>query len=529
MRSGLLCLLCGCNQIFGSHTVVEVDAAPADAAPYPMLVTGMNVDTTTGITTTLPLPNVAVEIGPITAEAPKSVDVDPTTGGFEIPYMLAQVPYRLVYHPPDGVPVEIQSTLHAAHFVVPSLGRLDAEQPPGNAQTGDLLAQSSYNNLRVVSTGTWAFRFSGMVGGIGSSVTWTTASDQADPITSMSGPLETPNSGRTDNVLLIDGSIATPEAADGFAVGTMTTFGTSGLANLSFGPWKNTTTLGVAQLQWDFAAEPATNQRLVAASGIDAKGDNGTPNLPFAYGGVFPTTGVANFLETGAPLQVVSQPDVLHYKWAARGVGGLGVPSFVPLAKVNSPTKATFIDMFNGTDQPAYPTGIYLRMSMTRFTEGIAFTSGLQTVWPIPDGNPTKANVTLAIGLAYKPGQHMMLGDQDIWVDSTTPPHISRTELIPFTYATDGVVDDCMATLYRIDGTSLSAVRRFLSQSPPSSGPILIDPSAFDATHHYVFGIACHAGLPGVATFGTQLGGDWSQVAYPFSESMLYSYPFVVP
>jgi hypothetical protein len=188
--------------------------------------------------------------------------------------------------------------------------------------------------------------------------------------------------------------------------------------------------------------------------------------------------------------------------------------------------------MFNGTDQPAYPTAIYARLSMSRFTEHITFTSGLQTIQPVPDGNPTKVPVGLDVGIAFNATQHISLGGTDIWRDATTPWTVPRgSGLIPFKFATDAVVDDCMSTLYRIDGTSLVAVRRFLAQIVPAndSSAIQIDPSVFDTTHHYVFGIACHNGLPGVATNTNQLGGDWSQVAYPFSESMVYSYPFVVP
>ncbi|HET9990139.1 MAG TPA: hypothetical protein VFQ65_16525, partial [Kofleriaceae bacterium] len=73
---------------------------------------------------------------------------------------------------------------------------------------------------------------------------------------------------------------------------------------------------------------------------------------------------------------------------------------------------------------------------------------------------------------------------------------------------------------------ALVPVHRYLStpNNVQVNATIKIDKSVFGAGHDYVIGISCHQGLPGIAT-----GLDWSQVAYPFSESVTWSHTFNVP
>lgn len=541
MRSGLLCLLCGCNQIFGSHAVTERDAPPpGEPRLLKMSLTRMNVDTTSGadpsmiVPTSSALPDAHVQVGLI-GGALSDIEID-GEGNFNIPEADTgdNVFYRLVYTPPDGVPVEVQANVLEAHFVVSSLGRMDAVPAPGNARLPELFPPGgpnpTFNNLHVFSIGTFAARIAGQVQTLGGSTSdWFAGSTHPDAIASLSGVLAAPDSNKGDQIVVVDGMTGNPDVSGGFAVGTMTKFATDGTADLVFpNAWK--TTGGSDMLKWDI---PNTFlilnrfNRIAPTPQYTHDLEDGVGNAaPFIYGGVLPTTAIANFLEPGLGWVVVSNNPVNH--WAQRGYGGMSVPLFLPLSKVVTGSAPVF-RVFNGVDAPKFPTAVYARFSASTVVENVTFTSGFQSVGLADNGNGPSFD--FSIGVAYTDTQRISLNGVDIWSQDSSARVISRdgANAIKLTYSVDSMVDDCVATIYRVDAGAAVPVRRYLSAEIPASVPIEIEQSVFDHTSHYAIGVACHKGLPNVAHNSQTKGYDWRTVSYPFTESMVYTYTFVVP
>ncbi|MEO6774405.1 MAG: hypothetical protein ABI467_15520 [Kofleriaceae bacterium] len=540
MRSGFVCVLAvaGCNSIFGSHDVVngskDADTRPKDAAPYTMYLTGMAYDTTTqpmltpdsGAATFPVLVNATVAVGKL-GETPHPIALD-ATGAFTVPYDLAQGVYRIVYTPPDGVPVEIQGKLQSAHFVVPTLGRPDAMPAPADAVLGELLPMTGpnpYVNLHLFAIGTFAVRIVGMRPALGSTTTWTTNAVPPDAIQSMSGPLETPEQAKGDRLVVIDGAIGDADTATGFSIGTIPDFSAT-YVSPTLTPWKTTTNVGSQSLKWGYAASQLdTSMRLTAAMSTgwanDIDDGNGLGYVPpFVYGGLVPTTKLPNFVEAGAGYAASSN------HWAARGYGGLGMPIYLPLSKATVST-VSMVHVFNGTDAPAFPTAMFVRYSRSKVVEGVTLTGGIQTI-ALADNTAT-TNVPVSVGLASTPAQHMTLNGADITVDSGLAFNVPSTPEMDLVFNVDkpATTDDCISTIYAIDTSHsvLVPVHRFIStpNNVQVNSTIQVDGSIFTAGQDYLIGISCHAGLPGVAT-----ALDWTQVTYPFSESVIWSYPFTV-
>jgi hypothetical protein len=533
-----LIAVAGCNSIFGSHDVInsniDADLTPKDLAPYTMLVTGMAYDTTkppmtmpdSGTVTFPTLTGTTAMYGPL-GMTPKPIGID-NTGAFSIPYDVAQGVYRIIYTPPDGVPVEIQGKLQSAHFVVPSLGRPDAVAAPSNAVLDDITpagGPNQYTDLRLFSIGTFAVRIMGAAQRTGgSSTTWSTSSTQPDSIQSMSGALYTPEAAKGDRIVAVDTDAT--DQANHFSVGTMTDF-SAGDAIPMMGPWKSVTDVGNQQMNWGFAASQMdTSDRLKAATPASWTNDNPQSNMdvpPFVYGGMLPTTKLPNFVEPGEGYVKAGANPI--NRWAARGHGGLGMPMFLPLTSTTTLNGTlTMIHAFNGTDAPAYPTAMYVRYSKSGIVEGVTLTAGIQTI--APADLTTTTNIPVSVGLAYTPTVHITLNGLDIWADNgpanifTNAP--AEMDLV-FQLDKPATTDDCVSTIYQIAGTELLPVHRFLStpNNVQVNATIQVDKTIFATGHDYVIGISCHQGLPGVTT-----SLDWSKVSYPFSESVTWSHPF---
>jgi hypothetical protein len=541
MRSGLVFAfaVAGCNSIFGSHDVslnphLDADLTPKDAAPYTMYVTGMTYDTTqqpigmpdSGTAAFPILAGTTVKYGMLGA-TPQPLGID-NTGAFSIPYDVAQGVYRVIYTPPDGVPVEIQGKLQSAHFVVPSIGRPDAMPAPSNAILGDITpagGPNQYNNLHVFSIGTFAVRLAGVIQRIGSSTTWSTSSQQVDAIQSMSGALFAPESAKNDRLIAVDTDAT--DQANGFSIGTIPDF-SAGYVVPTMTAWKTVTDVGNQQMKWGYAASQMdTSDRLMAATSPTWTNDNPLSGMyvpPFVYGGVLPTTKLPNFVEPGEGyIKVGSTPT---NRWAARGHGGLGMPIFLPLTSTTSSGMLTMIHAFNGSDAPAFPTAMYLRYSRSGVVEGVTLTAGIQTI--APADLTTTTNVPVSVGLAYTATQHISLNGLDIWTDNGNANSIMNAPAemdLVFDVDKPATTDDCVSTIYEIDSGALVPVHRFIStpNNVQVNATIQVDKSIFAAGQDYVIGISCHQGLPMVAT-----ALDWSHVTYPFSESVTWSHPFNV-
>jgi hypothetical protein len=548
MRSGLvpvfLFAAAGCNSIFGSHDVqlnphLDADLTPPDAAPYTMYVTGMTYDTTkqsmtspdSGTATFPILSGVTVAAGPLGMPAtPHTLD---NNGAFSVPFELAQGVYRIIYTPPDGVPVEIQGKLQSAHFVVPSLGRPDAVAAPSGAILSDIAptgGPNTYNNLHLFSIGTFAVRLEGMASRIGNSTIWSTSSGQVDAIESMSGGLYTPEGAKGDRLVAVDTDAS--DQANAFSVGTITDF-SAGTAYPTMAAWQTTATVDNQLLKWDNASSQIeASMRVIAAAPTWSNDlpDQGSLGYitPFAYGGVLPTTQLPNFIESGKGYIKVSNNPI--NRWAARGYGGLGMPVYLPLSKATSST-VPMIHVFDGTDAPAFPTAMFLRYSRSAVVEGVTLTTGIQTITVA--NATTTTTVPISVGLAYTATQHITLNGYDIWNDDgpTANPITNAPAEMDLVFDVDkpATTDDCISTIYKIDSGALVPVHRFIStpNNVQVNATIQVDKSIFAPGTDYVIGISCHQGLPGVAT-----SLDWTKVPpapYSFSESVTWTHPFNVP
>jgi len=539
MRSGIVCLLAvsGCNSIFGSHDVIngskDADVRPKDAAPYTLYLTGMNVDTTTNPDPTQIMPTFGALAGATVAAGPLGQPTQPLVlggdGAFTVPYELAQDVYRVVYTPPDGVPVEIQGKIQNAHFVVASIGRQNAMPAPSNAVLGDITPTGgpnpAYTNFHLYTIGTYAVRIDTAVQRIGSSTTWSTNSGMVNGIQSMSGPLETPTGAQGDKIIVTDGD--STNQATGFSVGTLADFST-GLAYPTMAAWKTVADVGNQQMKWGYASsQMETSDRIMAATPVSWTNDNPQSSMyvpPFVWGGVVPSTKLPNFVEAGEGyVKVSNNPLDL---WTARGYGGLGVPIFLPLTETTVQGTLTMVHAFNGTDAPAFPTAMYLRYSRSGVVENVTLTAGIQTI--APANNTAATNVPVSVGMAFTTNQHMTLNGDDIFIDSGAAFTIANAPAqMDFVFGLDkpATTDDCVSTIYQIGTSNLVPVHRYLStpNNVQVNATIKVDKSVFAQGHDYVIGVSCHAGLPGIAT-----GLDWSQVSYPFSESVTWSHSFNV-
>jgi len=538
MRSGFVCLLAaGCNSIFGSHDVLngskDADVRPKDAAPYTLYLTGMNVDTTTNPDPTQIMPTFPGLVGATVAAGPlgqptQALDLA-GDGSFTIPFELAQDVYRVVYTPPDNVPVEIQGKIQNAHFVVASIGRPDAMVAPSNAVLGDVAPLNgpspSYTNFHMFTIGTFAVRLAGNLSRIGNSTNWTTNAMQVDAIQSMSGALYTPEMAKGDRIIVTDGDAS--DQATGFTVGSIPDF-SAGYAPPTMAPWKAVADVGNQQMKWGYASsQMETSGRVTAATPSSWMNDNPLSSMdvpPFVYGGVVPSTKLPNFVESaGGYVKVSGNP---LNRWTSRGYGGLGVPIYLPLTQTTVEGTLTMVHVFNGTDAPAFPTAMFVRYSRSGVVEGVTLTAGIQTI--APANNTTLTNVPVSVGMAYTTSQHMTLNGLDIFIDNgPANPITNAPAQMDFVFGLDkpATTDDCVSTVYEIDNSTLIPVHRYVStpNNVQVNATVKIDKSVFGAGHDYVIGISCHEGLPGIAT-----GLDWSQVAYPFSESVTWSHPFNV-
>ncbi len=542
MRLGIACVLVGtgCNQIFGSHSVNELysDAGPpADASPYSMQITGMawdsgKVSDPSGILPTFPvLPSVTVEIGamaPATAAAfpalsPAAVD---STGTFLVPFELALEDYRVVYHPPDGVPVEYQTSLHTPHHFIASvdIGRADKVLPASDAALSPFFPQStpgSYSDARLIETGSWATVELGAADPANTSIKWsqtltsTSASHPFGPVASQDGPLYAPETQKGDRLLLVDSTNGIASAYSSFTLEGFNGAQPNGLIGTAW----NTSAPQVAA---KFSPLPSTAAAVDRVS-TDTRGnsvsfeDNPVAgvNAPAYWSGVIPSAAMPNFLAPGAGGKVSAPAQ-------ANGIGGMDLPTFAFMSTNNTGFDAPYVDVFNGTIAPKFPQAFFARLSRSRTTAGVKLTEGVQTIALTAGGT---APIDLGIGLPYLGGAHMMFGGVDIWNNLDTPWPIPATPgLLPFSFGVDGPVDDCVTTLYRVTAAVYTPVRRYLMPAPSGHGAppaILVDAALMPAGQPFAFGVTCHLGYPNAAV------GDWSKVTYPFSESVLYSFLFM--
>ena len=536
----------GCNQIFGATNVGLLppdDAAPlADAAPNSMMITGMAFNSAkVADPVTYPvLPGVTAELGampaatasgfPVLANAPLDV-----TGTFQVPFELSQSAYRIVYHPPDGVPVEYQTSVHGfpGHFIANiDLGRPERIPAPPTAAM-DISAANEQDPMtagRLIETGSWASFYLGTrSGGTANSIglAWSTTipsqvtSSVTTTVTSHVGALGSPETGKGDRLLLVDATNpANPGLADTYSVVTMDGFNGATANNLTATPWTTATTASMAAASYTAApglALAASRVNDSTRTNMVSDDDNlvGGHNVPFVWSGVIPSMALPNFVTSGAGGKAIPPAEV-------NGAGGLGIPMFAFMSTRVSELQLPYVNVFDGTIAPKFPQAIFARVSRSRTTHNVKVTEGIQS---IALTNLTTAAVDLATGQAYQAGAHMMLNNTDIWFADSISAVVPRAALMTFTFGVDGVVDDCVSTLYSVTNSAYVPVRRYLMPATANHGSpsgIVVDNQVILKNQDYVLGVACHLGYPDA------VNGDWSVVKYPFSESVVYSFPFVV-
>jgi hypothetical protein len=541
----------GCNQIFGTgevHLHADDAASLVDASPFAMVITGMAFNSAkvvdpTMVAVTFPVvPGVSVEIGamdaaatsPLPALSPLAIDA---TGTCEVPHELALAAYRIVYRSPGTVPVEYQTTLHAVpgHFIVDvDIGRPERIDAPANAKlvVGPPNAPDPYTAARLIETGSWATHDVGAAAGGAANAfntAWSTSvASQGTPVASQAGVLSSPETSKGERLLLVDAIYPTSDngahagLANAYSILTLDGFNGATANNFAATAWTTVASTSPAMIAANYAAQPGfalAAGRVNAATRANGPSDDDNPvgasNAPFVWSGVIASAALPNFVTSGAGGKA-SPPA------QANGIGGLGVPTFAFMSTRVSDLALPYVDLFNGTIAPKFPQAIFARVSRSRLTNNVKVTEGIQTI-SLTEG--ATAKVDLAVGQAYSAGAHMRLHGTEIWAADSTSAVVPRAPQMAFTFGVDGVVDDCVATLYTVTPGAYVPVRRYLMPATPNQGApsgIIVDGSLLVTNQNYVFGVVCHLGYPHA------VNGDWATVTYPFSESTVYSFPFVL-
>jgi hypothetical protein len=538
----------GCNQIFGNNQVVPLDAFIGEAgldAAYGVMNVTYAVEATPhdganpAPPTYTPF-DTQVHIGPLD---PAHLNLDNLTapviaaGTFTVsPDILLGSPrYRLIYSAPDGLDVELQSSVKNANLVVPRIGRLDRVSVASGSDISIMFMGGPNNMLgswthgRFITTGLWSIFELGPCCTIGSPfVDYST-------FFSMSGTLGAPQASASDTIVFTDSNSDDGGVYDGnhdkvyaYATATLEGFDAGGAPVMpTVSMWKTPaalTSLGVKPpvMHYSQRARTALNDT-PADDTIDG------PD-PLIEGGVIPTVNVTPFTE--------NLPNLGH---GTSTNGDLDHVVFAPLSRSNlNPIR--FVNPYNGTDALAYQTAVYISGSVKRTFAGTSVTTrtGIQVValqtekmvmMPPPDvafGD----GVGLATGIALAPTNttsSKSLSEIDN-VSVTSPTMSAGAQSFDLTFGSDSedpnaAISDCSVTLYRIDPNLLAPIKRYLVNTLPtvaSGSAVIIDSRLFDLVHQYTFGISCYHGHPGANV------GDWRAIAFPFAVSTIYSHSFTL-
>ncbi len=498
MRATGLALLaattCNCNSIFKIDQSQPWDARlPIDAADYPAAITWQ----TYGSAVTLdPIDGLAVKVGSLDGTiAPVSVAVDPTTGTFKIPNALGQKPTRVLFTAPDGVPTEIQSSLQGFTYAFPSFGRHGmARTAAGSGATfsGSAAVAAGYTQERLVTTGLWAVEDATTVQGGGA---FMFAYGSAD---SLSGPLGVPQASQGDREIVLYMNSGADDV--GFA-----TFSAEGLGSPVTGTFASAPSVMFT---------PDTTGTATAGARVgNAVGLGGTP-MPLYWAGVIPTTKMPGFAQ---PLG------------AATGPIGAPPPVLLPLDENNSNGAGmfSFQNPFDGAHAPPLlQLAVYSSSSSSRTTHvggrSVVLTTALQGI-ALSTGSAAATNED--VGLAESNASSPITLDGSAVMADATPISLGGEAMLKLGFGVDKPVDDCTATLFKIETGVLVPVVRYIVMAPPATtSPIMIDTSYFDMTSTFTFGIECELGHDPAAL----ASNDYTVPTYPFSISSTFMPTFTI-
>jgi len=509
---GLL-LATGCNQIFGLHDDLQPRDARfvdfQDGMYWPMSLTWQLVADPSGAVTYPPIAGATVQIGPIDPSAGPmvSLPVDPMTGNFLLPRETPNQPYRLVYTV-DSLATELQSQLNSGHFVVPMVGRIDREPTPSHAlldfAPNPLPTINPIPNALILTAGLWtSSRYPN-----GDQINLPYTYDYQANGVSMAGTQGSLRNDKSD-VEIVCSTSAVGDVT-GYAVMKVDQLFENGMgiatAASSWVETQATTTVKWITPNDNSSTDPIG--RLTAA--VNNYGSTATTKVQWA--GVIPSSIVPNFI----------QPNP----------GGLDGFQLAPLSKYDGVNPHTFVNPFatavSGAVPTALPTAALVQNTTTRTTaSGAQLTSGFQGIG-LPPSPAASVDMHYNVGIAHLSGNDVTLKPEGgtsttlTGADDTLVVALGGAPLVDLTFGTDRPVDDCVVTLYRISGTTVTPVRRLLLQQPPTSTPFKIDASVFAPATTYTLGIVCRKGQTGIAT------GDYSAVSYPYLTSTLYTPTFTV-
>jgi hypothetical protein len=522
----------GCNQIFGNNSVTPIggDAnQPGIDAPFGVMTLNYAVEATPNQAAPTYTPfDTHVHVGPLD---PLNLNLDDLTerivtdGSFTVAtstLTLTAPRYRLIYSAPDGIDVELQSSVKNANLVIPRIGRLDRV----SVATGSDLSvvfqggPASWTHARFLGTGLWSID---EVGGCCGGATFVDYST----FVSMSGPLGAPQA--ADTLIFADSNSDSGGVYDGYhdkvygyATVTLNGFDGSGAPVApTVSAWKTPagqTSLGATTpiIKYSQRAENILN---------DSPADDtlDVPD-PIVEGGVIASENVMPFTE-----------NLANQGHSQSKNGDLDHVVFAPLGRsLLNPIR--FVNPYNGTDAPAYPTAVYTSSSFSRKFVGTNITTrnGIQVV-----GLQMASTPAVAFGDGVGIANQITIGPTNTTTTTSlvvsdaktvTAPITGAAQSYDLTFGSDSsdpaaAIDDCSVTLYRIDPTLLAPIKRYLINtlpSVPSGSQLIIDARLFDLVHQYTFGISCYHGHP-IANIG-----DWRMITFPFAVSTVYSHSFSI-
>jgi hypothetical protein len=544
-----LLALGGCNQIFGNNSVTPVGGdvnQPGIDAPYGVMSVTYAVEATPHDAMNQAVPTYApfdthVHVGPLdpmhTLNLDDLTERPVTAGSFTVPVAdltsMAAPRYRLIYTAPDGVDVELQSSVKNANLVVPRIGRLDRVSVATGSdislvfQGGPSNAPGSWTHARFLGTGLWSIDEIGGCCGGAPFVDYST-------FVSMSGALGAPQAG--DTLIFTDSVRDDPLAmmydgyhdkVYGYATVTLDGFDAGGApVSPTVSMWKHPTgetSLGATTpfIKYSNRAENILND-LPAAD---------TPDVPdpTVAGGVIASENVMPFTE-----------NLANQGRSGSTNGDIDHVVFAPLGRsLLNPIR--FVNPYNGSDAPAYPTAVYISSAFKRTFVGTSITarSGIQVVALQTEKVVTNPPPDVAFGDGVGIANAITIGPTNtttttslVFADlaKVASPVTGATQSFDLTFGSDSsdsaaAIDDCSVTLYRIDSNLLAPIKRYLINTLPAVATgtqVIVDARLFDFVHQYTFGISCYHGHPAAGA------GDWRMIKFPFAVSTIYSHSFTV-
>jgi hypothetical protein len=503
--AGFIALGFGCNALLGlDETHPELDAPPSRMH---LLVTQQNL-TAPDVIETPPLAGLdKVKLAPMAmafddracADNPPPCTQSFDGTGFVIPGSLAGQLYRLLYQPVgDPIPHEIQWSFGEAHLAMPFFGKPGQPPAPQNATVNITVpGHGGFDTPLVFSYGTnWS------AGGF-------TQTNPGNPA----------NYDFTANAKAVDGTLATLQSGTDIEVmvdftGNVATGGARFNVDLEADTVKPVVTEPWVMppsttLQFQAPVNSLYFDRLVSALGgiAGAKVSN-----PMIYAGVLPS-------EKMPPLAIQPFQPVLD---------PLAIPMFALAQAPANASSMTFVNPFASPDP--LPVAIAYQATQKRTDGTLTLYHSFQWIRLASQVGSTVALDSGQVGIPTMPKLAGMLLTEN---DNKVVP-LAGAPTVTLGFGLDQSTQDCITTLYQVNGATLNALRTYQVIVPATtSASIQIESSIFQVGPKYVFGIVCRSGgdVPNDVTagfFAARTTGDYSQVGYPFSISTVFLSTFTV-